>query len=603
MHEPPSPVGRRDTPYVLLISLSFLAGLWVSWQRWGNPLIDAGREMNAPLRLLRGEMLYSQVRYIYGPFSPYANSLLYRIFGVRLAVLCGGGIAAAALILALVYWVGRRLLEPDETAVAVLAVTWICAFKPEGNYILPYAYSALHGCLLTLAVLALALRYLEKQRAVYLLLAGICAGFAMLAKTEAGIVALGTGVAALLLAHAPLQRLQQRAGLFLLPAIGFPAAMYEYLARKVGWGTLTQDSHLFFGRVPWQLIHFNQVRFGFDRPWHSLLLMTASLIRLLALAGILGGVGLLMRREVATTKREVAPTNRRNALFLLLGSIALFAAASVGLGDLGPMLPMPIVLAVLLTAGLREYIHKLRHAEEPDTHSLQLLLIVVFALLSLMRIFLRVSTGGALSSVLIPASFLVFVYCWTHIFPALFTDENERTTAMRMAMAVLLVAVAASAITLSIRYRSKFTYRLATARGTMLTQPDLGQAFNEAAEFLARQSSAKDFVAVAPEGTSLNFLCDRRNPLRDEILVPGMLDADAEQRAIHDLQATKTRFFLVTNRSTKEFGQTSFGRDYDTALMTWVRQHFHTCATFGTDHSPDPQVGDAKFFIQVYCRE
>jgi 4-amino-4-deoxy-L-arabinose transferase-like glycosyltransferase len=551
--------------------------------------------MNVPLRLLRGEMLYSQVRYIYGPLAPYFNSALYGIFGVRLSVLCAGGIAASGMILALVYWIGRRVMEPPETMVTVLAVTWICAFKPEGNYILPYAYSALHGCLLTLAVLALSLHYLKKRGLFGLLLAGVCAGLATLAKTESGIVGLGTGMTAVLLLHlTELRRLLSRSAFFLAPAIAIPAAVYARIAGKTGWATLTRDSYLFFGHVPWQLIHFNQVRFGFDHPWHSLLLMVISLIRLMALAGILGAACLI-------GAGGAGHANRRRAWALLAGSVALCAIVSLGLGDLGPMLPMPIILVLLLAAGTRQYVRKLRIGVEQNTTALQWLLILVFSLLSLMRIFLRVSTGGALSSVLIPASLLAFVYCWTRLFPALFAGP-ERSLARGLAMALLVAAIAASAITLSVRYRRKYTYRLAAARGTMWTQPNLGRAFSEAANFLARASKGGDFVAVAPEGTSLNFLCERKNPLRDEILVPGMLDADGEQRAISDLQRTKTRFFLVTNRSTKEFGQTSFGRNYDITLMTWVEGNFRTCAIFGDDPSPDPRVGDARFFIRVYCR-
>jgi len=597
MPETPTAIGRRDVPHIALASISFLIGLWMSWQRWGNPLIDAGREMNVPLRLLRGEMLYSQVRYIYGPLAPYFNAALYAIFGVRLSVLCAGGIVIASMILALVYWVGRRILEPAESMVTVLAVTWICAFKPEGNYILPYAYSALQGCLFTLAVLALSLRYLEKRRGIYLLVAGVCAGLAMLAKTEAGIVGLATVLAAVLLLEAGLpRRFLSRNAIFLTPAIAIPALVYAAIAKKTGWAILTQQSYLFFGHVPWQLIHFNQVRFGFDRPGHSILLMVVSLVRLLAMAGILGAVCLMVAAERGRAHRS-------RAWILLAGGVAVCAACSIGLGDLGPMLPMPIILVLLLAVGLREYIQRLQAGREQETTSLQWLLILVFSLLSLTRIFLRVSTGGALSSVLIPASLLVFVYCWTRIFPGLFTGVTERDLARRLGMTVLLLAITASAITLSIRYRKKYSYRLAAVRGTMWTQPDLGRTFAETANFLASQSGPGDFVAVAPEGTSLDFLADRRNPLRDEILVPGMLDADTEQLAIRNLQKTNTHFFLVTNRSTKEFGQTSFGRDYDVALMKWVGINFHTCAIFGGDSSPNPQVGDPQFFIRVYCRE
>ena len=195
----PLPLGCKDAPCVLLILFSFAGGLWASWQRWGNPLIDAGREMNVPLRLAHGEALYTQVRYIYGPLSPYVNAELYRIFGARLSVICGGGIVATIVILALLYWLARRLMNPAEATVAVVAITWLCALKPEGNYILPYAYSVLHGSLLDLAALALLMGYIGKRRGVFLVLAGFCGGLAALAKTEMGIVALGTGIAAILL--------------------------------------------------------------------------------------------------------------------------------------------------------------------------------------------------------------------------------------------------------------------------------------------------------------------------------------------------------------------------------------------------------------------
>ena len=88
-------INKRDLPWVALIAVSFMIGLAVSWQRWGNPLVDCGREMNQPLRLAAGQMLYSDVRHIYGPLSPYLNALLYRIFGPSLGVLYADGIFTA----------------------------------------------------------------------------------------------------------------------------------------------------------------------------------------------------------------------------------------------------------------------------------------------------------------------------------------------------------------------------------------------------------------------------------------------------------------------------------------------------------------------------
>ena len=157
-------IDKRDLPWVVLIAVSFIFGLAVSWERWGNPLVDCGREMNQPLRLAHGEMLYSDVRHIYGPLSPYVNALLYRIFSPSLGVLYADGIFTAIVILALVYWLARRLMGRVPAAAATLSVMWLCAFKQAGNYILPYSYSALHGCALGLLSLGLLVRFVDRQR-------------------------------------------------------------------------------------------------------------------------------------------------------------------------------------------------------------------------------------------------------------------------------------------------------------------------------------------------------------------------------------------------------------------------------------------------------
>src|SRR5262249_8014714 len=63
---------------LLALALAFATMLLVSWRRWISPIADTGREMDLPLRLVNGETLYRDAHYIYPPFSPYFNSLLYR---------------------------------------------------------------------------------------------------------------------------------------------------------------------------------------------------------------------------------------------------------------------------------------------------------------------------------------------------------------------------------------------------------------------------------------------------------------------------------------------------------------------------------------------
>jgi hypothetical protein len=147
-------MGRRDHLWLAFLTASFVFGIAVSWERWAGPVIDSGREMNQPLRLVAGEVLYSDVGHIYGPLSPWIHARLYGVFGPSLTVLYVDGIICAVAILSLVYWIARRIMAPAGAGAATLTVMWLCTFKPAGNYIFPYAYSALHATLLGLVTLA-----------------------------------------------------------------------------------------------------------------------------------------------------------------------------------------------------------------------------------------------------------------------------------------------------------------------------------------------------------------------------------------------------------------------------------------------------------------
>src|SRR5262245_57039446 len=120
-------VSKEDRFALLALAVLFAAMLMASWQRWTQPLLDHGREMNLPTRILAGEHLYSDVQFLYGPFAPHFNALLYRIFGIHLATLKISGAICAVLILLMIYSLARRLMSVWEAALATGLVLVICA--------------------------------------------------------------------------------------------------------------------------------------------------------------------------------------------------------------------------------------------------------------------------------------------------------------------------------------------------------------------------------------------------------------------------------------------------------------------------------------------
>ena len=108
--------GREDRFALLALAGLFVLMLAASWQRWTQPLLDHGREMNLPTRILAGEHMYSDVQFLYGPFAPHFNALLYKLFGIQLGTIKVAGALCAVIILLMIYWLSRRLMSVWESA-------------------------------------------------------------------------------------------------------------------------------------------------------------------------------------------------------------------------------------------------------------------------------------------------------------------------------------------------------------------------------------------------------------------------------------------------------------------------------------------------------
>jgi hypothetical protein len=599
-------IGRDDGPWIALVLVAFVASLLVSWQRWGTPLVDCGREMNQPLRLLRGEALYSQIRHIYGPLSPYLNAALYRLFSPSLAVLYADGIVSAAVVLTLIYWLSRQLMDRAAAAAATLSVMWLCAFMQNGNYVLPYSFSALHGCVLGLGALALSLRWVQTGRMTFLLMASLLTALASLAKIEMGAAAMVAGIAAAALPGRPRPlRVFGQVALFVLPAAGIAIAVYAAFAARVGWDTLLRDSFLFPPYLPPDLVYFNKSISGLDHPLKSLRRMIEGGLRVAAFAGVIALAVVLLTRRTASSARAGAPRSARpyQELAVLLLAAVIATTVKEGHLDKGPYRAVPIVLAALLVAAAFRYRRQLRDRGEADAGTVVVFVTALYGLASLARVVLNVRTGGVYPSFTLPLAVVLFTYAWTHSFVNSFRDTRRRHLAHLVVLGVLFAWAASLAGELASLSRTFKTYRLSTPRGTMIVEPWIGEAFGEAIRFIERTTGPDDAVAVLPEGTSLNFFTNRPNPLREEIVTPGFLDAEGEERAIRQLSLSKTKLVLVTNRATPEFGPRAFGRDYCQGLMRWIEENFELTAVLGPDHDTDLEIGDAPFFIRAYARK
>ena len=602
------------TDYRLLVALSFLLMLLVSWRRWTSLLVDTGREMDLPLRLLRGELLYRDIHYLYPPLSPYFNALLYRVFGVQLETLNVSGVLCSLVIVTLCYAIARRILPEREAALATMAVVVWCIFKPEGNLIAPYAVAALHGMALALATLLVTLRYGEQRRWREVVLAGVLIGLAGITKQEFALTAAVTWSAGLLFIHrrewiALWLRLFAAAGI----AIAIAAPVYAYFLAQVGWQTLIDDCHLLYTNIPASLKFYNAARTGLDQPFSSLLQMLGGAAVAIGIASLI-----VLISTLGTGKRALL----RTCATIFVGCaavVALILTASRGRWDGSPLRALPFALVGLM----------LLHFFGRDEARPQFALFVIatYSLMALIRVVLRVPSGGAFGGYFLPTSLMLIVYLVTAALPGLFHrrdaefaqssaesdpprpstrplrlgGEQELANRLRfIGAAILCVWLVATMIVFVVRYRRTFPVLLTAPHGSLYVTKENAQAAQEALDFLAANSTPNDAIAVVPEGSSLAFLAGRRMPLRHQILIPDFMDAVEEQRAMAKLAEVK--YVLLLNRPMREFGLEAFGRDYYQAMGRYLEENFRVVKMCGEVKDERLQIGAAHFFIKILAR-
>ena len=128
------PAAARRARVLALMAICFAVLLALSWQKWADLAIDGGREMNTPLRLLRGERLYSDVYYLYGPLAPYLNAGLYAVFGTHLNTLYAAGVIVSIAVLLLIFDLAAALTDVRAAALTTWTVLVFLAWRlPDGT--------------------------------------------------------------------------------------------------------------------------------------------------------------------------------------------------------------------------------------------------------------------------------------------------------------------------------------------------------------------------------------------------------------------------------------------------------------------------------------
>jgi len=168
--------GREVALIALLLAIATLA-FFQSYQRWLDPIIDAGRDLYIPEQLTHGARLYRDIRYQYPPLAPYLLAGITSVIGHSLPSYTAIGLLQSILIAGALWMIGRRtagMLGGFTAPLFFIALSFCGASTWGANFLFPYSYGATIGMALLVVSLALFLYERPSLALVVLFAASWC---------------------------------------------------------------------------------------------------------------------------------------------------------------------------------------------------------------------------------------------------------------------------------------------------------------------------------------------------------------------------------------------------------------------------------------------
>lgn len=559
---------------VLFVGLAML--VW-TWGTWPDVLVDFGGEIVVAWRLAEGDALYRDLAYFTGPLSPYANSVVFRVFGTSLRTLVLANLVVLAGIALLLHRLVDRIAGALAAAAALVVFLTLFAFAQlefigNSNYVCPYSHETTHGALLSLLALAALDRWIASRRTVWIAAIGFLLGLVFLTKVEIFLALLAALALGLALGFAADRRGLGRSVLLIAACAALPvAAAFLLLATAMdpalAWkGTLGAWGYVGDERIT--SLAFYRGVMGTDRPRENAGMLLVWAGRWLALLGPSALAALAWRRRgrAGGSAGPLAPL----VVGALLGAAALVALRPSPQAWIETGRPLPLLAGLALAGTLLA----VRRAGDEVARRRAVLAasfaIFALALLAKMALHARINMYGF--ALAMPAA-MVVVAALVGWIPALLDRLGGRGALFRgFALGALGVAIFAH---LSIQQGFLARKTVTVGEGSDAFRADGRGAFvNAAVEVLRSKLTPGATLAVLPEGVMINFLVRARTPARYINYMPPELLMFGQEVIVADFRRSPPDLVAIVHKPTAEYGLPWFGEDYGGDVMAFVRESY-----------------------------
>lgn len=516
----------KDNKYLIFLWLFCILGLLFFCGHYQGILIDFGREVYYPQRILQGKILYKDLFNIYGPLAYQINAVLYKFFGAKLSTLYGAGVLCSLLTVSGIFLIAKKFLsEFLSFGIGLFSLAVGVTTSVIFNFHFPYSWAVLYGLVAFLFSLYFLLNFCDDKNSTNLCISSFLAGICITCKYD--FILYGIIVLFLIIKEKNFKALLS----FLsVPFISFGILFIQGLRFSDLANFLIVIKAMAKSKT---LTYFYQ---NSGIYFHPKALVTDFLLFLkfvIPFSAILAGVSLFNRNKIGSISLQI---------FGWVTFLCFFTGKyQIAFGFL------PLVLLIFALFSYKKFDFKL-------------FILVLSALAAGAKVFwvlILQSYGNYYVSIILIA-FLALLFTYL-------PKKLEKVVAIYVIIAGFFIFISNfSALSLP-------QYKITTERGTIYTQKSIAGSTNQLINFLKNQSGN---AVIFPEGMSVNFLSNTISDDYYNSLLPLYVETFTEEKIINHYRENLPEYVIFNNLNMKDYYFKYICEDYALDFCRFVKDNY-----------------------------
>ena len=516
----------KENKYLIILWILCILGLLFFCGHYSGILIDFGREVYYPQRILDGKILYKDLFNIYGPLAYQINAMLYKALGTKLSTLYGAGAICSLLTVSGIYLITQKFLSKFLSfALGIFTIATGVTTTAIFNFHFPYSWAVLYGLIAFLYSLYFLLNFTENKKLSHLYISSFLAGICITCKYDFllyGLIVL----------------------FFIIKEKNYKAFLSFVFAPVISYGILFiqglrfSDLINFFAVVKSMaksktLIYFYQNSGIYFHPKALLTDFVLFLKCAVPFSVILCGVYIFDKNKIGSNALSII--GWLSFLWIFTGNVK----AAFGF--------LPLLLLIFALCSYKKFNPKL-------------LVLVVSALAAGAKVFwvLIIQSYGTYYISILLTAFLALLFAYI-------PNKLEKPAGIYLMLAGLFIFI--QNYNMLIISQNK----ISTTKGTIFTQQNYAQSTNQLINYIEK---TKGSVVIFPEGMTVNFLAGVKSDDYYNSLLPLYIETFGEEKIIEHYRKNPPEYIIFNNLNMKDYYFKYICQDYALNFCGFVNENY-----------------------------